>query len=79
MPLRMLNLAPPTFRGRVLPSDIPEVARWVIEMKNKGRTIQSPTKTVVYTIRYPSREIGLVMAMEEVLARICETYSKEIF
>jgi hypothetical protein len=75
----MLNLAPPTFRGRVLPSDIPEVAHWVIETKIKGRTIQPPTKTVVYAIRYPSQEIGLVMAIEEVLARICETYSKEIF
>jgi hypothetical protein len=34
---------------------------------------------VVYARRYPSWEIGVVMAMQEALARICETYSKEIF
>jgi hypothetical protein len=34
---------------------------------------------MVYTRRYPSWEIGVVMAMQEALARICKTYSKEIF
>jgi hypothetical protein len=40
---RMLDLAPPTFRGRVLPSDVPKVVRWEIETKIKGRTIQALT------------------------------------
>jgi hypothetical protein len=34
---------------------------------------------VVYARRYSSWELGAVMAMQEALARICETYSKEIF
>jgi hypothetical protein len=76
---RMLNLAPPTFHGRELLSSIPGRTRWLIETKIKGNTIEPPTETMVYARRYPSWEIGMVMAMEEALARICETYSKEIF
>jgi hypothetical protein len=76
---RMLNLAPPTFCGRALQSGIPGRTWWLIESKIKGRTIDPPTETVVYARRYPSWEIGVVMAMQEALARICETYSKEIF
>jgi hypothetical protein len=34
---------------------------------------------VVYARRYSSWELGVVMTMQEALARICETYSKEIF
>jgi TolA-binding protein len=34
---------------------------------------------VVYERRYSSWELGVVMAMQEALARVCETYSKEIF
>jgi hypothetical protein len=76
---RMLNLAPPTFSGRVLQCGIPGRTWWLIESKIKGRTIEPPTKTMIYARRYPSWEIGVVMAMQEALARICETYSKEIF
>jgi hypothetical protein len=76
---QMLNLAPPTFRGRVLQSGVPGRTWWLIESKIKGRTIEPPTETVVYVRRYLSWEIGVVMAMQEALARICEKYSKEIF
>jgi hypothetical protein len=75
----MLNLAPPTFRGRALQNGIPGRTWWLIETKIKGRTIEPPTETVVYARRYSSWELGVVMAMQEALARICETYSKEIF
>jgi hypothetical protein len=34
---------------------------------------------VVYARRYSSWELGVVMAMQEALARVCKTYSKEIF
>jgi hypothetical protein len=51
----------------------------LIESKIKGCTIDPSTETVVYTRRYSSWEIGVVMVMKETLARICETYSKEIF
>jgi hypothetical protein len=51
----------------------------LIETKIKGCTIEPPTETVVYARRYPTWEIGVVMAMEEALARIYEMYSKEIF
>jgi hypothetical protein len=76
---RMLNLAPPTFCGRELLSSVPRKTRWLIETKIKRCTIEPPTETVVYARRYPTWEIGVVMAMEEELACICETYSKEIF
>jgi hypothetical protein len=76
---QMLNLAPPTFRGRASQSGIPGRTWWLIETKIKGHTIEPPTKMVVYARRYPSWDIGVVMAMPEALARVCETYSKEIF
>jgi hypothetical protein len=76
---QMLNLAPPKLRGRELQSGVPGRTQWLIESKITGRTIEPPTKTVVYVRRYPPWEIGVVMAMQEVLAHICETYSKEIF
>jgi hypothetical protein len=28
---RMLDLAPPTFHGRVIPCEVPEIIRWEIE------------------------------------------------
>jgi hypothetical protein len=71
---RALDLAPPTFRGRVIPCKIPEINRWEIEMKIKGRTIAPPTETVVYSWMYPSWETGIMMTMEEALARICGIY-----
>jgi hypothetical protein len=76
---RMLNLGPPTFYGRVLQSGVLGRTWWLIESKIKGRTIDPPTETMVYARRYPSWEIGVVMVMQEALARICETHSKEIF
>jgi hypothetical protein len=55
---RMLDLAPPTFRGRVLPCDIPEVIRWENETNIKGRTIEPTKETVVYSRMYPGWETG---------------------
>jgi hypothetical protein len=76
---RVLDLAPPTFRGRVIPCEILEINRWEIETKIKGRTIEPPTEIVVYSRMYPDWETGIMMAMEETLARICGMYPKEIF
>jgi hypothetical protein len=76
---RALHLAPPTFQGRVIPCEIPEIKHWEIEMKIKGRTIEPPTVTVVYSRMYPSWDTRIMMAMQEALARICGMYPKEIF
>jgi hypothetical protein len=62
----------------VIPCEIPEINRWEIETKIKGRTIEPPTETVVYSRMYPGWETGIMMAMEEALARIYEMYVKEI-
>jgi hypothetical protein len=75
---RALDLAPPTFRGRVIPCEILEINRWEIETKIKGCTIAPPTETVVYSRMYPSWETGIMMAMEEALARMCGMYVQEI-
>jgi FtsZ-binding cell division protein ZapB len=48
-------------------------------MKIKGRTIEPPTETVVYSRMYPGWDTRIMMAMEEELARICSMYPKEIF
>jgi hypothetical protein len=63
----------------VIPCEIPEINRWEIETKIKGRTIDPPMETVVYARRYPGWETGIMMAMEEALAHICGMYPKEIF
>jgi hypothetical protein len=76
---RALNLAPPTFRGRVIPCGISEIKHWEIETKIKGRTIEPPTETVVYSRMYLGWDTGIMMAMEEALARIYDMYPKEIF
>jgi hypothetical protein len=76
---RALNLAPPTFQGRVIPCQIPKIKRWEIETKIQGRTIKPPTETVVYSRMYPGWDTGIMMAMEEALAHICGMYPKEIF
>jgi hypothetical protein len=60
---QMLDLAPPTFRGRVIPCEVPEIIRWEIETKIEGRTIEPPTKTVLYSRMYPGWETGIMMAM----------------
>jgi hypothetical protein len=75
---RMLDLAPPTFWGRVIPCEVPEIIRWEIEMRIEGRTIEPPTETVVYSRMYPGWETGIMMAMEEALAHICDMYVQEI-
>jgi hypothetical protein len=62
----------------VIPCEIPEINRWEIETKIKGRTIEPPTKTVVYSRMYPGWETGIMMAIEEALARICGMYPKKI-
>jgi hypothetical protein len=63
----------------VIPCEIPEINRWEIETKIKGHTIKPPTETMVYSRMYPGWETGIMMAMEEALARICGMYPKEIF
>jgi hypothetical protein len=75
---RMLDLAPPTVRGRVIPCEVLEIIRWEIETTIEGRTIEPPTETVVYSRMYPGWETGIMMAMEEALARIYGMYVQEI-
>jgi hypothetical protein len=57
---------------------VPEIVRWEIETRIEGRTIGTPTETVVYSRMYPGWETGVLMAMEEALARICGMYVQEI-
>jgi hypothetical protein len=64
----MLDLAPPTFRGRVLPCDIPEIICWEIETRIEGRTIEPTTESVVYSRMHTSWETGIMMAMEVIWA-----------
>jgi hypothetical protein len=75
---RMLDLAPPTFRGRVIPCEDPEIIRWEIETRIEGRTIEPPTEIVVYSRMHLGWETVIMMAMEEALARICGMYIQEI-
>jgi hypothetical protein len=75
---RMLNLSPPTFHGRVIPCVVPEIVHWEIETRIEGRTIGTPMEIVVYSRMYPGWETGVMMAMEEALARICGMYLQEI-
>jgi hypothetical protein len=74
----MLDLAPPTFQGRVIPCEVPEIIRWEIEMRIEGCTIDPLMETVVYSRMYPGWETGIMIAMEEAVARICEMYAREI-
>jgi hypothetical protein len=62
----------------VIPCVVPEIIRWEIETRIEGRTIGTPTETVVYSRMYPGWETGVMMAMEEALARICGMYVQEI-
>jgi hypothetical protein len=57
---------------------VPEIVRWEIETRIEGRTIGTPTETVVYSRMYPGWETGVMMAMEEALARLCGMYVQEI-
>jgi hypothetical protein len=58
----------------VIPYVVPEIVRWEIETRIERRTIDTPTKTVVYSRIYPGWETGVLMAMEEALALICGMY-----
>jgi hypothetical protein len=60
---RMLDLSPPTFRGRVIPCVVPEIVRWETKTRIEGRTIGTPMETVVYSRMYPGWETGVMMAM----------------
>jgi hypothetical protein len=40
----MLNLSPPTFRGRVIACVVPEIIRWEIETRIEGHTIGAPRR-----------------------------------
>jgi hypothetical protein len=62
----------------VIPYVVPEIVRWEIETRIEGRTIGTPTEIVVYSKMYPGWETGVMMAMEEALARICGMYVQEI-
>ena len=71
---RLLNLIPPIFKGRLIPSEIPNVQRWEIETEILSRPTGIPTAPIVYREVYTSWEMGLMMAKQEALARICEQY-----
>jgi hypothetical protein len=62
----------------VIPCVVPEIVCWEIETRIKGRTIDTPTKTVVYSRMYPGWETSVLMAMEDALARICGMYIQVI-
>ena len=71
---RLLNLVPPIFKGRQIPSEIPNVQRWEIETEILSRPTGIPTAPIVYRKVYTCWEMGLMIAKQEALARICEEY-----
>ena len=71
---RVLSLVPPIFKGRVVPSDVPTVHRWEIEIEVLSRPIGTPTAPIVFKKKYTSWGTGLLMAKQEALSRICEQY-----
>ena len=70
----MLDLVPPIFKGRMLPSAIPNVQRWEIEIEILSRPTGIPIAPIVYRKVYTSWEMGLMMAKQEALSCICEEY-----
>ena len=70
----MLNLVPPIFKGRQIPSEIPNVQRWEIETEILSRPVGIPTAPIVYRREYTCWEMGIMIAKQEALARICEQY-----
>jgi hypothetical protein len=75
---RSLSIRAPMFRGRAVISDVHVVERWEIETTIEGRLVQPVTDTVVYLKTYPDWEDGVVMAMQEALARIVYRYENDI-
>ncbi|KAK1644055.1 hypothetical protein QYE76_061860 [Lolium multiflorum] len=75
---RSLSIRAPMFRGRAVISDVHTVERWEIETTIEGRLVQPTTDTVVYLKTYPDWEDGVVMAMQEALARIVYRYRNDI-
>jgi hypothetical protein len=75
---RSLSIRAPMFRGRAVISDVHIVERWEIETTIEGRLVQPVTDTVVYLKTYPDWEDGVVMAMQEALARIVYRYENDI-
>lgn len=71
---RVVGLVPPIFRGRMIPSNIPNVHRWEIETHVLPRAIGTPTEPILYTKVYTTWETGLLLATREILSRICAKY-----
>ena len=71
---RVLSIVPPIIKGREIPSDVPTVHRWEIETEILSRPIGEPTEPIIFTKEYTTWETGLLLATQEALARICETY-----
>ena len=71
---RLLNLIPPIFKGRLVPSEIPNVQRWEIETEILSRPTGIPTAPIVYRKVYTTWETGLLLAKQEALSLIYEEY-----
>lgn len=69
-----LDLAPPTFTIRTIPSEITNKQRWEIETEILPGTTRIPTEAIVYKRVYPTWETGLLLAKHEALSRICEEF-----
>jgi hypothetical protein len=68
-----LDLAMPSVRGRELPN-----GRWELQVTVAGRAIVPYTEDIIFTRVYPSWDLGVDMAMQDALTRICGSYHGEM-
>jgi hypothetical protein len=68
-----LHLAMPFVRGREL-----QFGRWEIEVNIAGRAIVPDTEATIFSREYSSWDVGVDMAMQDALTRICGSYHEEM-
>ena len=71
---RVLDLVPPTFKIRMIPSEITDRQRWEIETEILPGTTRISTEALVYRRVYTTWETGLLLAKHEALSCICEEF-----
>lgn len=73
-----LELEPPEFRGRLLPSVDQEEGQWEIQTIIWGRRTEPTTRDIFVRRMYPNWERGVEMAMQDALARACRAYRGDL-
>ena len=70
----MLDLVPPIFKGRMIPSEIPNVQRWEVETDILSRQTGILTAPIVYRKLCTTWETGLLLSKQKGLSHICKEY-----